>query len=190
MLWRENKAVVGMMQWILIAAMALTGAAGCATDSGQAVPPSASAPQHVEDSNGARFKVTMSGQEFTTDDEIRVDVEILNVTQQPIEFNGKNGCDDGIEVYVSTDGIKQKFAEKRPENAGEPKFCTEAITNKQLDPGQSVKKSVTLLPGVQTSSGDINPVTPGRYELRAELTRIRENDEKIGVSLPITIKEK
>lgn len=189
MRWREHKAVTDMLQWILLAAMALTGAAGCTTDAGQAPPP-ASAPQHVEDSNGARFKVTMNGQEFTRDDELRVEVEILNVTQQPIAYNGLNGCDDGIRVYVSTDGIKQKFVEKRPENAGEPKLCHQAITNKQLDPGQSVKKSVTLLPAVEKTSGEIEPVPPGRYELRAELTRIRENDEKIGVNLPITIKEK
>ena len=187
MRWRGYKMVTGVVQWVLLAVMALTGAAGCGTDSGQAMPPSGSAPQVVEDSNGARFKVTVSGQEFTAEDEIRVDVEITNVTQQPIAYNGLNGCDDGIRVYVPTDGIKQKFAEKRPKDA-EPRFCTEAITNKQLDPGQSVKKSVTLLPGVEKSSGDIEPVAPGSYQLRAELTRIRDNEEKIGVTVPITIK--
>lgn len=182
-----------MKKFCLFIALLLPALTACQSQQ-PATPLPAPAPQETrpvvqrEETDGIAMQVEVNKSRFETRDEIRVQVRIENVGQEPIPYHGSSGCDPGFNVLIPLPELDQVMQRKVE---GEPQACTSAFVGYTLEPGEVLTAEEVFLPRFRSQwEGEID-VPSGPYHVRATFNRgsymDNEADERMELLVPIEV---
>lgn len=130
-----------------------------------------------------RFAVT-SNQE---DDEIIIQVSVTNVGNDSVEYYvGSSSCPQHFGIQVLSQQTENLSLIKQPE---EYPICTDDIHSETLEPGETVKEEVIILPIEQVDS-TVEPAYGNSYEVVVTFNPVtKEWGDPITATIEITIEE-